>query len=243
MKEIFVKQWFLIMIGAFFLSSCSFNDSADSLIQADLFSAFDFADGAQGWTGHFSDYPEGYEDSLELEFIYDDFPLESNLTGKTIRISGKNPHRDLFYFIKRKVDGLKPETSYLLEYDIHFLLSIMDGKSDFTGDVYVKAGGLGLEPELELSEANAGLDQKSQELNMDIGSKPSISGQDVISIGRVEMPQQEESKLFNATSFGQQFIISANDKGEIWLIIGFDSSVSAHLAFYFSHINVFYTEI
>lgn len=237
-------KWLGLLVPVVFLmASCALNDELDAPIQADFFSAFDFRDGAQDWSGDFSDYPVGYEDSLELEFKYDYFPIGSGFEGKTISLSGKNPHRDLFYFIKRKVGGLKPETTYLLEYDIHFLISILDGDSDISGDVYVKAGGLETEPLLSASQEGSAFDIKSQELNLDIGSKPSLTGQDVITIGRVEMPLLRESKLYNASSVGQQFIATTDIHGEYWLIIGFDSSVNAHLAFYFSRINVFYSEM
>jgi hypothetical protein len=243
MKEIIIKQLGIVFAVVLVLSSCALKDEANSPIQADFFSAFDFSDGLQGWAGDFANYPEGYEDSLELNFDYAEYPSSSGLNGRTIRISGKNPYRDLFYFIKRKVDGLSPNAQYVIEYDIHFLVDIVEDLDDVAGDLYVKAGGLSTEPELFLGEAGGALDQKSQELNMDIGAKPSLTGQDVITIGRAEMPENRSSKLFNASSFGQQFIGTTNDQGEYWLIVGFDSSVSAHLAFYFSRINVFYTEI
>jgi len=236
-------RFFTLLLVILGMGSCAWDEDLASPIRADLYSAFDFTDGTQGWNGGFSGYPIGYEDSLQLVFAYDDYPPNSGFSGKSITISGKNPHRQLFYFIQRKVDGLQPQTRYLIEYDIHFLINILEYDNDETGDVYIKAGGLSAEPLLTTSESNTAFDGKSQELNMDIGSEPSLTGQDVITIGNVQMPQLSYSKLYNATSFGQQFTATTNDQGAFWLIIGFDSDIDAHLAFYFSRINVFYTRV
>src|SRR5512136_2955072 len=80
---------------------------------------YDFETGSEGWLGDFADYP--LTDSLfyELSFSRTALPAPLDTTRHALRISGNNHSDDLFMFVKKRITGLLPTTSYDLTIDVH----------------------------------------------------------------------------------------------------------------------------
>src|SRR5687768_7072123 len=74
---------------------------------------FDFNQGMHGWGAGFADFPADSVDSVqfELKYAYSE-PVDSKLTKRSVMLSGKNVNRDLFMYLKKKVEGLQPNRDY-----------------------------------------------------------------------------------------------------------------------------------
>ena len=83
---------------------------------------FGFSDGLEGWIGGFADYPFGAEGTFELNWDWQ--PLPDVLEGNGIYITGNNRSDDLFMFVKRRVEGLKPNAQYQLVFEVRFATSV-----------------------------------------------------------------------------------------------------------------------
>ena len=144
----------IVLVCIMLLCSCSFSD-ADKGIS--VFSvSFDFSQSEEDWKADFADLPLNDEDSnfYELKYAYTNLP--ANLaTQKAMMLSGNNHSDDLFMFIKRKVTGLNPNTSYTLVFDVELASNAPKGSVGIGGSpgesVYLKAGASEIEPVKECS--------------------------------------------------------------------------------------------
>lgn len=226
-----------------FFSRCANNMEDVYFDEPDLYSAFDFGDDIQGWIGGFSGYPEGQEDSLQLFSGYAAFPDNLGLDEKTLTVSGKNPQMNLFYFVKRRIDSLIPNTAYQVYFETQFIVETREGDPE-NGEVYVKFGAFSSEPEASAAiPEGANVDKSQVLINMDIGMTPESEGTYVRSLGALELPRTGETKIFRASNKDRRIVVSTNSQGELWILIGFDSRANAHLAFYFQNINAYYKGI
>lgn len=78
-----------------------------------------FESTAKGWIVDFADYPLS-PDSVKynLDFGITNLPSPLDVSKKGLRVSGKNHSDDLFMFLKKKVSGLKPNTSYRFNFEV-----------------------------------------------------------------------------------------------------------------------------
>ena len=110
----------IVFVCMMLLCSCSLSDDDKGI---SVFSvSFDFSESADGWTADFADLPANAEDSIfyELKHGYTNLPANLGMR-KAIMLSGNNHSDDLFMFIKRKVTGLNPNTSYTLVFEVELL--------------------------------------------------------------------------------------------------------------------------
>lgn len=220
------------------LAGCSTqDDSAGFLISAD---ASDFNDGLEGWIGDFADYSTGANDSAfyELRFEYTNRPANLGSTQKAILLSGNNHSDDLFMFIKKKVTGLRPNTEYILVFEVEFA---SNAEKNYVGvggapgeGVYVKAGASNTEPR-KIVEGGF------YRLNIDKGDQ-SNSGNDMIVIGNIAVDSQEYNLTTRSNSNQNfQFKATSNGSGELWLIVGTDSGFEGTTTLYYTKVNVVFS--
>lgn len=228
-----------------FTSGCSLKEqgfAADAL-SSDLFSFFDFTQGMQGWEAGFAKYPFGEEDSLMLESSIEAFPSSVGIGGNTLRLAGKNPQSSLFYFIKREISGLKPTTTYQLEFQMQFVVEVLDSAEDPSADVFVKVGAADIQPIVAASSNAPDQGYKTNDLNIDIGSEAFQRAPNAVAIGDIALPAEGSSSLFFTSNTKQTFTSKTDKDGSLWLLVGFDSFTDAWLAFYFNTLYIGYNEI
>ena len=213
------------------------DDSSGFLISAD---ASDFSAGLVGWTGDFADYPTGPNDSAfyELRFEYTNRPSNLGPTQKAILLSGNNHSDDLFMFIKKKVAGLKPNTEYILVFEVEFASNAEKNAVGVGGaageSVYVKVGASGIEPRKIMEEG-------FYRLNIDKGNQ-SNSGSDMITIGNIAVDSQVYNLVTQSNSNQNfQFRATSNGSGELWLIVGTDSGFEGTTTLYYTKVNVVFS--
>lgn len=242
-----MKTYICILFAglAVFISGCSLGDedfAADGL-SADLFSFFDFTQGLQGWEAGFAKYPSGEEDSLMLESSFEAFPSAVGIGGNTLRLAGKNPHRSLFYFIKREISGLKPATTYQLDFQMQFVVEVLESAKDASADVFVKVGAADIQPLAAPGDSLPDLGYATIDLNIDIGSEAFQRAPNAVAIGDIALPAEGSSGLFLTSNSKQTFTSQTDKDGTLWLMVGFDSFTDAWLAFYFNTLYIGYNEL
>jgi hypothetical protein len=222
------------LIAAFIVilfSSCNVDDTAG----IEIFSVYyDFSDGSQGWTADFTDYPVN-EDPL-ADSVYH---WKAEFTASAGDINGQNAFMlsctnvsgDVFMFIKKKIDGLKPNTNYNVAYEIELSSNAQAGQG-----IILKGGASDLEPKKVIENGY-------YILNIDKGAA-TTSGENAISFGDIGAvsPSSNYSSVVkgNLNSY-TPFITRTNSKGELWMVLGTDSLFEGTTTVYFTRINLVFS--
>lgn len=201
---------------------------------------YDFTTGYDSWYGDFADYP--VTDSLlcQLEFIRTTLPAPLN-TGKfALKISGINYPDDLFMFIKRKITGLLPNTTYHLLINIEFASNAPTNVAGVGGQpgegVTMKAGASVVEP---LKIISSGF----YRMNID-KDQQTTPGVDMDTIGHVGVSDTTTVfTLINRNNSIHLFTITTDTNGEVWICIGTDSGYESTTTLYYNLINLTFTTV
>jgi heat shock protein HslJ len=198
-----------------------------------------FEDDEEGWIAGFADLPVDYNQELyELESEWRDLP--DDLDGSGIYLQSHNRSDDLFMYLKRKVDGLEPGTTYEAIFKLDIASNVPEGLSGIGGSpgesVYIKAGATTTEPE------NVEDDQGWWRMNIDKGNQAS-EGADMINIGDMANPNLTpdtvgQYELMTVDSAGREFEVTADETGTIWYIVGSDSGFEGLTTLYHDTISV-----
>jgi len=195
----------------------------------------DFSTGYDGWTGDFADYP--VTDSLfyELQFYRTTLPSPLDPNKYSLMISGNNHSDDLFMFIKRKITGLSPNSTYQLYISIDFASKYPThavGVGGAPGEgVKVKAGASLLEPVKIKADSY-------YRMNIDKDNQGN-PGADMDTIGHVGVTDTTTVyTMINRNNSGHLFTIKTDSKGEVWICIGTDSGFEATTTLYYKQITL-----
>ncbi len=192
---------------------------------------FDFSADQHDWQHGFSEYPAGPDDSTFYELKYG-YVVEPTGTTKSIMLSGNNRSTNLFMYLKRKLDGLAPNTLYTLTFNVSLFSDADATLVAPTDNVFLKVGATGIEPK-------SVIDKDRYVMNIDKGVQ-SESGDDMITIGNVATPTGTYSQITrtNSANLNSPFEVKTNSRGEIWLIVGTDSGATGKTTLYYSKIFV-----
>lgn len=228
---------FAFLVSAL-LSGCS-NASVDDLASFDVFSAnYDFSISSYGWEGDFADYVAKDSSKMGLKFEYSELPptSQNDLNKKFLTLKGKNTNSSLFFFIKKKVTDLRPDTEYTLVFEVQLIFGLDSGLVD---SGYLKVGATAEEP-------TKIVDADYCRINIDKGSNGN-SGIDMLVIGKAASTTSYEVQDFSINqntpgyNTNPPLRVKTNKSGELWLIIGMDSMVKGKQAIYFKSANVVYS--
>lgn len=225
----------LFVIVAFF-SGCSLEDK-DGAALLIFTKDFDFNEGEHAWLGGFADYPANPEDSsqFELRHAYTD-PVDSKLTKRSVMLSGKNINRDLFMYLKKKIDNLQPGTEYTITFNVELASDFNEVSSISGGAVYLKAGASHTEPKSLIEGGN-------YIMNIDKGNA-GFPGEDMITLGDLfEGSSNTGYALINRnnTMANSRYVARANSNGELWLIIGTDASCEGTTKVFYTRVKVVFS--
>lgn len=228
-----------VILGGVLVLLASCNSNEDDQAPLLIFPAnFDFTESDHGWSHGFAEYPSGPDSALfELKYAYTDQPSQSLLTKRSVMLSGNNVNRDLFMYLKRKIDGLKPNTDYTITFTIELASEFSSDFFSTSGSVYLKAGTTSHEPK---TVEDAGYFV----MNIDKGSEANTSGQDMISLGAIVSTTEETGYTLltrNNTMTNSRYVAKTNADGELWLIVGTDSSHEGTTTVFYNKINVVFS--
>jgi hypothetical protein len=239
MKFMKFKLVMLILLS-FALAGCA--TSYDTEYQFE----FEFENDEQGWVTGFADLPADYDPMIyELDSGWGELP--SGLEGNAIFLSGHNRSDDLFMFLKVQVEGLKPDSTYQVEFSIDLASNTPEGLMGIGGSpgesVFVKAGATTQEPEVITDDAGW------LRMNIDKGNQAS-EGKDMINLGTLANPNidldtftGEEYALMTLTSEERLFEVIPDGNGIVWLIVGTDSGFEGPTRVYYDKISIQMNEI
>jgi len=239
MKFMKFKLVMLILLS-FALAGCA--TSYDTEYQFE----FEFEQDKQGWVTDFADLPADYDPAIyELDSGWGELP--SGLEGNAIYLSGHNRSDDLFMFLKVQVEGLKPDSTYQVEFSIDLASNTPEGLMGIGGSpgesVFVKAGATTQEPEVITDDAGW------LRMNIDKGNQAS-EGKDMINLGTLANPNidldtftGEEYALMTLTSEERLFEVIPDGNGIVWLIVGTDSGFEGPTRVYYDKISIQMNEI
>ncbi|MFZ2906874.1 MAG: hypothetical protein WAZ98_11775 [Cyclobacteriaceae bacterium] len=239
-KGMMCKVKAIFVIGLMiFIGACSFPEQEISVFSI----SYLFKDSDEGWTGDFADYPEGDSIAYELFYKHDTLPtnLNNNATLKALHISGNNGSDDLFMFVKKKITGLKANTSYVLLFNVKVASNAPTGAVGIGGapgeSVFVKAGASVTEPKKMLQ---AGM----YRMNIDKGNQ-SEEGADMINIGNVGVAPNTSAftVITRNNNSSNGFLITTDSSGEIWLVIGTDSGFEGPTTLYYTQVDVLFNQL
>ncbi|MEM6766084.1 MAG: hypothetical protein AAF824_10675 [Bacteroidota bacterium] len=225
----------LIMLITFAgITSC--DEEEDPTPQMEL--AFDFEGGSEGWEAGFTDYYPNSGTDYELNAGMSQLPAPLDDTQPAFRISGSNRSDDLFMFLKRKIEGLQPKTTYELVFDVSMASAYPEGSVGIGGSpgasVYLKSGATTEEP-------IPVLDSQIPDfliLNIDKGNQ-SNPGADMQVIGNIGIDKEEfEYTLISRSNSTNPFEITTDEEGSMWVILGTDSGFEGKTTLYYNQIRL-----
>jgi hypothetical protein len=214
------------------LAGCSVGQDLPETGDQEDFS-FDFRDGPQGWATGFADYPAGEDAFFELAAGYDTLPPEVG-SGSALHLSGNNHSDDLFMFIKRRIDGLNPNQTYALRFDVEIASNAASGCVGIGGapgeSVTLKAGASTIEP---IADNHDGF----LEMNVDKGNQAS-GGANALVLGDIANGRSCDDPpmyvLKSLDSGDQTLQVTTDAAGGFWLFAGTDSGFEGTTSLYYT---------
>ncbi|MEM7735073.1 MAG: hypothetical protein AAF267_04720 [Deinococcota bacterium] len=238
-----VKVFLRLAVATLLLASCS-EESTPEIPPSDnntVDITYNFSSDAEGWLTDFADYPVGEEDFYELASGHAMLPPPLDETDGALRLSGSNRSDDLFMFAKKKLDGLSPNTTYKITFDMDIASDAASGSVGIGGGpgeaVNIKIGASSVEPVKVIATEDFGYDAYYV-MNIDKGNQFE-SGEDMIRIGDFENGIDEfVYALINRNNTQTPFEAQTNDAGELWLVVGTDSGFEGITTIYYTKIAV-----
>jgi hypothetical protein len=201
--------------------------------------AFTFEGGTEDWRGAFADYPAGREQDFRLAFEHRALPVEVGTPGSGLYLAGDNRSDDLFMFLTREVTGLRPQTSYAITFELVLASNAGSGCTGIGGapgeSVYLKVGASRTEPRA-IPDVDGSL-----RLDVDKGIQAS-GGANAQVIGNIAngLAQCTNApfRLITRTNLGTPFLITTDERGTLWLLVGTDSGFEGTTTLYYDSIRV-----
>jgi hypothetical protein len=220
-----------VLIVVYMLLAC---DNDDMGSKRSYF--FDFKAGTEEWNGFFSDYPVGAEEFYELEFEYSNLPVPLDSDVKCIKIAGNNHSDDLFSAIYRKFDGLMPNGTYSVTFEIVLASNAPTDAFGIGGspDLSLGAGGIPFVPKNTVDIENHY--RPNFESNLQSGlSSPILQVLGTIGVSdSIPTPYT----LINRNNLDTPMELSSNQEGEMYIMIAIDSGFEGITTLYYKSIEI-----
>ncbi len=224
--------WLMGAMMGLSLWSCNQDDDVSAMKSVDS----DFEQTTDGWSVDFADYGAD-QDSTIFEFGSEIARLPSPLdtTKKALRVQSHNRSDDVFMFLKKKVSGLDPNSTYNVVYDIDLGTNAAEGSVGIGGSpaesVYLKAGASPNEPMVKLVDG-------FYEVTIDKGQQ-ATGGTEMPVLGNVSNGKDSTIYTLVKRSNAEAPVkVKPNANGEIWLCVGTDSGFEGLTTLYYDRIKV-----
>jgi hypothetical protein len=224
---------FILLALALLLNACS-KDRGTKVF------TYTFESDAEGWISGYSDYPANLtpDDSLnlyEMSYGYSILPASIIPRQSGIRIRGHNRSDDLFMFIKKKINGLSPLTTYSITFDIELASNAPTNAVGIGGPpgeaVIIKAGARNSEPVNFIDNINW------YRLNIDKGAQTD-GGDDVEILGNIGVADTTTVYALIRRGSPSSLQKKSDSSGNLWVIIGTDSGFEGLTELYYSTVKI-----
>lgn len=228
-----VKLWSVLALAAG-LSACSpLRNDTTVPIQV---GQFNFEENTEGWTGDLAEYSTEIDStSIEFNFRHSALPKAIDTTRNGLRMQSHNRSDDMFMFTKRKVQGLSPNTTYQVYFEIEMGTSYPANSLGTGGSpgssVYLKAGASSKEPRKVL-------ENNFYKLNLDKGQQ-SEGGKELVVLGNVANGLDSAAyKLVKRDNLKNPVEATTDANGVLWLVVGTDSGFEGLTVLYYDKMSI-----
>ncbi len=233
-----MKNWIIVagIAGLMSLQACDNEDKINGRIILDS----EFETNAEEWMGGFAEYEAATDTAtLEMRFGRTLLPAVIDTTRYGLRIQSHNRSDDMFMFVKKKVTGLRPGTTYQVSFDIQVATPFTDkgvgagGSSG--GATHMKAGASFQEPVVKLENGR-------YTINIDKGNQ-SEGGKEMVILGNISNGLDQDGYALVSRSNGSNPVaVTADASGSIWLCVGTDSGFEGRTILYYDRIKATITQ-
>ncbi len=189
------------------------------------------------WISGFADYPVGGESNYELQSNHRNLPTPLDQSDGSIFISGNNHSDDLFMYLKKQVQGLKPNKEYKAKFQIQIASNAPSNMVGIGGapgeDVLLGIGITQIEPD-KIVDAN-----QYYRMNINKGNQ-TVEGPDRIVLGNIANGTNL-SQYVLLTKTGE-FRFTSDNAGKVWAVVSTDSGFEGTTTLYYSKIIIEFFE-
>lgn len=218
---------------------------------------FDFETGSQGWEAIFVGIPVDKEkgdnlaERVETESTHRSLPPEVE-GGQALFIRGYTGSPGMGLHFKRQVEGLEPEATYRVHFDVGFASNIplgCGGYGGYPGDDSVTALVASTEPTRQLKEGryvNTYVFSSAflEEVGLAHQSKWPYLG--TVGIDGISCEEAQERgypyRLKRLESEPEYWTVTPDEAGRAWLLVGTVTDASMEVGFYYDEITVRFEE-
>lgn len=192
---------------------------------------FDFSLGNGGWLSGYADYTVS---TAPPDVISDIRSLPAPFSGIGFYSAGTNRSDDLLIYVKTKLSGLVAGTTYQVGATVEFLT---DAPSGCVGVGGAPGESVWLIAAVSAAEPLTIFNGSDYRLNIERGNQ-SVSGRDGVVLGTLanSVPncgeRRWESKTV-ATPTPSPLSVRADERGEAWFLVGFDSGFESFSRLYY----------
>lgn len=230
----------LFMSLLFLFSSCAGDNLSsidDSDAQYDYVLYFNEYE-AGLWTAALADFPVGNEEAYAFTAGPAQLPQETGYDKAAYKLSSHNYSDDLFMFTSRKLDGLQPNTSYMLHFNVELASNTPRNSVGIGGSpgasVYLKAGAIPYPPLREARKLNA---TSYWQVNFDKGNQ-AAEGKDMQLLGNIGTNRTDFSYALIERNSDTPLEVTSNDTGELWVVLGLDSGFEGKTTIFFTRLRL-----
>ena len=223
------KLTILPIIVLFAFSSCEIEDNYPP--EVILESNFEY--GLDEWTSFFSEYPVSNEAYYELAFAQKQLPAPLDVNKAALKISGNNRNKNLMLCIYREVEDLKPNTDYLVTFDVDVASNASTINSNLGNpSLMLGVGGLDYLPENTEME---GIYYPNFPSLLQTGQSNEI----FLALGRIGVNSiSDEYKLISMNNLDNPIEIRTDRDGKMWLLVCLDSDYQEITTVYYDNIDI-----
>ncbi len=229
MKKITILLSIVLCVFAF--SSCDIEDNYPAEVTVNSDFEFDLND----WSSFFSGYYVGDELFFELNFAQKPLPAPLDQTKSGLKVSGNNKNKNLMLGIYREISDLKPNTDYLVTFDVDIASNASTINDPALGNpsLMLGVGGFYEKPE-KYEEDGVYID-----INFPSLLKNGQSTDVLLAIGRIGVNSTEDTfKLLNLNNINDPILLETDSDGRLWLLVCIDSIYGYITEVYYDKINV-----
>ncbi len=199
----------------------------------------------QGWIGDFADMPPDHADN-DYNLAYDPaspLPLLLADDREVPFLSGVNRSDDLFMFLRRRIDGLRPNTIYEVDFRVQFATRALPGLVGVGGapaeSVYVRVG-------VSQDEPAPVLDPVDNHFRVPGKANQARDGDLDVVIGNVGKPTNTTPLVYEFKTLDNRdkpITFTTDRSGSAWVFVGTDSGFESLTEIYYSRIRVIFSRL
>ncbi len=230
-----MKKMMILTVFALLAFACdNDDDTIDDIIDSKVY-IYDFDDGAEGWSGDYSDFPVSEEDSLGLTFEPSGLPEPLNVDEGSLMITGAGGGENLFLYTKKKITDLEPNTTYQVTFKVTLAATVDTtgtGVANNNVEMHVKAGVALEEP--VTGEDETGYNRFTGIDKGDIGQ----NGANAVVLKSFTGDTLWDNWALDTVSNDTPVEITTDENGEAWAFVGTETVAGDVTTVYYDKIEV-----